>query len=106
MGFFDHMKPADINAGVEECRETPDARLIDVRTPEEFASGYISGAMNVPLQQIASIVREVPDKDTPLFLYCRSGARSQQAAVALERMGYANARNIGGIGDWRGPIER
>lgn len=106
MGFFDHLKPADINAGVEEFRETPGGRLIDVRTPDEFAGGRVPGATNVPLQQIASIAKEVPDKATPLFVYCLSGGRSQQAVSALKRMGYTDARNIGGIGNWRGPIEK
>lgn len=106
MGFFDHLKPVDINAGVEEFHATPGAQLIDVRTPAEFAGGRISGATNVPLQQIASIANEVPDKATPLFVYCMSGARSQQAVGALKQMGYTDARNIGGIGSWRGDVER
>ena len=55
--------------------------------------------MNVPLQQIGAIASEVPDKSTPLFVYCMSGARSKQ-------MGYTDARNISGIGSWRGDVER
>lgn len=46
------------------------------------------------------------DKSTPLFVYCMSGARSQQAVGALKQMGYTDARNIGGIGSWRGDVER
>ena len=95
MGLMDFLKPADINAGVEEFRATPGARLIDVRTPGD-----------VPLQQIGAIASEVPDKSTPLFVYCMSGARSQQAVGALKQMGYTDARNIGGIGSWRGDVER
>ncbi len=82
MGLMDFLKPADINAGVEEFRATPGARLVDVRTPGEYAGGHIPGAVNVPLQQISAIASEVPDKSTPLFVYCMSGARSQQAASA------------------------
>lgn len=52
MGLMDFLKPADINAGVEEFRATPGARLIDVRTAGEYAGGHIPGAVNVPLQQI------------------------------------------------------
>ena len=101
MGLMDFLKPADINAGVEEFRATPGARLVDVRTPGEYAGGHIPGAVNVPLQQIGAIASEVPDKSTPLFVYCMSGARSQQAVGALKQMGYTDARNIGGIGSWR-----
>ena len=102
MGLMDFLKPADINAGVEEFRATPGARLIDVRTPGEYAGGHIPGAANVPLQQISAIASEVPDKRTPLFVYCMSGARSQQAVGALKQMGYTDAR----IGSWRGDVER
>ena len=55
MGLMDFLKPADINAGVEEFRATPGARLIDVRTAGEYAGGHIPGAVNVPLQQIGAI---------------------------------------------------
>ena len=106
MGLFDSLKPADINAGVQEFRETPGAKLIDVRTPAEFAGGHIPGAVNVPLQQLGQIASVAPDAATPLFTYCQSGARSAQATAALKRAGYADVRNIGGIGNWRGEVER
>ena len=60
---MDFLKPADINAGVEEFRATPGARLVDVRTPGEYAGGHIPGAANVPLQQISAIasdLRQIP----------------------------------------------
>lgn len=106
MGLLDFLKPTNINTGVEEFRATPNARLIDVRTPGEYAGGHIPSAVNVPLQQISAITSKVPDKSTPLFVYCMSGARSQQAISALKQMGYTNARNIGGISSWRGDVER
>lgn len=106
MGLFDSFKPADINAGVQEFRETPGARLIDVRTPAEFAEGHIPGAANVPLQQLGSITAVAPEASTPLFVYCLSGGRSSQAVAALKRAGYTDVRNIGGINAWRGEVER
>lgn len=106
MGLMDFLKPADINAGVEEFRATPGARLVDVRTPGEYAGGHIPGAVNVPLQQIGSIAAAVPEAATPLFVYCLSGGRSAQAAAALKRAGYGDVRNIGGIGNWNGEVER
>lgn len=78
----------------------------DVRTPGEYAGGHIPGAVNVPLQQIGAIVSGMPDKGTPLFVHCMSGARSQQAVGALKQMGCTDARNIGGIGSRRGEVER
>lgn len=48
----------------------------------------------------------VRDKTAPLFVYCHSGARSGQAVRLLQRMGYTNVRNIGGIMAYSGPVER
>ena len=50
--------------------------LIDVRTPEEYASGHLQGALLLPVDRIAQeIAARVPDKHTPIRLYCRSGRR-------------------------------
>lgn len=106
MGLFGFGGSADINQGVEQFRATPGAVLVDVRTPDEFAGGHIPGAVNVPLQQIGAAGAAVPQKVTPLFVYCLSGARSAQATAALKRMGYDDVRNIGGIGRWHGEVER
>ena len=106
MGLLDSLRPADINAGVAAFRETPGAKLIDVRTPAEFADGHIPGAVNVPLQQIGHIAAVAPDRFAPLFAYCLSGARSAQAVAALKRAGYADVRNIGGMGSWRGEVAK
>jgi len=73
--------------------------LLDVRTPEEFASGHIAGAVNIPLDTLESRMSEVP-KDQPVVVYCRSGNRSAQAADLLEEAGYSNIRDLGGITAW------
>ena len=101
-GFF---KRADINAGVEQYRSTSGAVLLDVRTAEEYAGGHIPGSGNVPLGKLEG-VDQIAKKDTPLFVYCYSGARSASAAAELEGNGYESVRNIGGIAGWRGPVEK
>lgn len=106
MGFFDFLRGPDIDAGVEQCRQTPGALLLDVRTEGEYAEGHIPGAKNLPLQSLEDIAAVAPAKDTPLFLYCRSGARSCQAASQLQGMGYTHVTNIGGIMNYRGKVER
>ena len=73
--------------------------LIDVRTPEEFASGHIADAVNIPVDQLASRLSEVP-QDKPVVLYCRSGNRSGQAAQILDRAGYTQIYDLGGIVTW------
>lgn len=105
MGFFDLFKHTDINQGVAQFQQTPNAMLVDVRTPEEYREGHIPGSINVPLQQIEDIDLEVSDMSTPLYIYCRSGARSSQATAVLQEMGYEEVHNIGGILDYKGKVE-
>lgn len=73
--------------------------LIDVRTPEEFASGHIPGAVNISVDELAQRLNEIP-QDKPVVLYCRSGNRSNQAAQILERAGYTQIYDLGGIITW------
>ena len=105
MGFFDLFKHTDINQGVAQFQQASNAVLVDVRTPEEYREGHIPGSINVPLQQIEDIDLEVSDMSTPLFVYCRSGARSRQATAMLQEMGYEEVHNIGGILDYKGKVE-
>ena len=105
MGFFDLFKHTDINQGVAQFQQTSNAMLVDVRTPEEYRDGHIHGSINVPLQQIEDIDLEVSDMSTPLFIYCRSGARSRQATAMLQEMGYEEVHNIGGILNYKGKVE-
>ena len=91
----------DVNAGMVEFQNTTNAVLLDVREDDEFRSGYIPGALNIPLSRIDTIT--IP-KDKPLYVYCLRGARSKRAVNALKRMGYANVRSIGGIATYTGRI--
>lgn len=106
MGLSDLFKRPDVNQGVSEYHRVPGAVLVDVRTPQEYRAGHIPGSRNVPLQDIGGAAARLGPRDTPLFLYCLSGARSAQAAGALRRMGYTNITNIGGIAAWKGSVER
>ena len=80
--------------------------MLDVRTPQEYREGRIPGSRNIPLQTIESVSLVVQDKDVPLFVYCYSGARSRQAVSVLQRMGYTNVTNIGGIAAYSGKVEQ
>ena len=72
--------------------------VIDVRTPEEFKEGHIEESSNVEWQTISSIIDEVK-KDQKIYLYCRSGRRSQKATDILIDLGYGDVTNLGGIKD-------
>jgi len=75
--------------------------IVDVRTPEEFLSGHIPGAINVPNEGILDeMPEELPDKNAEILLYCRSGRRSKEAAHKLAAMGYTAVYDFGGIIDW------
>jgi len=106
VGFFDIFKQPDINQGVKEYHKAPGAVLLDVRTPQEYREGHIPGSKNVPLQTIDKVSAIVENKDTALFVYCYSGARSRQATAMLQRLGYSNVTNIGGIAAYSGKVER
>ena len=106
MGFFDFFKQPDVNRGVKEFQRTSGAVLLDVRTPEEYRSGHIPGSKNISLQTIDRVGSVAENKDTALYVYCQSGARSRQAAGVLKQMGYTNVNNIGGIAAYAGKVER
>lgn len=103
-------------AGQVSAAEVPallsrDALVIDVRSPSEFASGSLPGAVNLPLDQIdARISSLAPDKNRPLLLHCLSGARSGMAKKRLQSLGYSSVHNLGSysrasslLGDRRQP---
>lgn len=106
MGFLDFLKQPDINQGVMDCRKVSGAVLLDVRTPQEYRGGHIPGSRNVPLQSIEGVAAVAEKKDTALYVYCQSGARSRQATAKLRRMGYTNVTDIGGIAAYSGEVER
>lgn len=76
-------------------------QLIDVRSPEEYAVGHASGAINVPLDQIANGNFTEISKSTPVYLYCKSGNRASEAKIILENAGYEQVINLGGLVDWQ-----
>jgi phage shock protein E len=76
------------------------ARLLDVRTPGEFAAGHLDGALNIPVQELGSSLKRVGSKDKPVVVYCASGARSAMAARMLKASGWATVRNLGAMSRW------
>lgn len=77
--------------------------LVDVRTDGEFAAGHLKGAKQIDIngsnfnEQVAKL-----DKDVPVYVYCRSGARSGRAAKMMKGMGFKEVYNLeGGILAWQ-----
>jgi molybdopterin/thiamine biosynthesis adenylyltransferase/rhodanese-related sulfurtransferase len=70
-------------------------RLVDVREGWEWQAGHVAGATHLPLAELpARMATELPDRDEPLVLYCRSGARSGRAALFLAAQGYRQVTNV------------
>lgn len=75
--------------------------ILDVRTEEEFATGYIEGAVLIPDFEISERAEaELPDKNMQILVYCRSGSRSKAAAETLASLGYTNVKEFGGLETW------
>jgi rhodanese-related sulfurtransferase len=78
-----------------------DIVVLDVRTIDEYNEKHIEGAVLIPNTSIAEKAETViPDKDTTILVYCRSGNRSASASAELVSMGYTNVYDFGGIIDW------
>jgi len=75
------------------------AKIIDVRTPEEFSDGHYPEARNIPVAEIQARISEIGPKDAPVVLYCASGARSALAAKLLAAAGFSDVLNAGGLED-------
>ena len=94
----------DTYAGLSAAIEGgEDIRLYDVRTPEEFATGHIPTARNIPHDKIAT---KLPfwEKNRVIVVYCASGGRSHMAYKALTDKGFAYVTDFGGIANWEGNL--
>jgi rhodanese-related sulfurtransferase len=101
------MKPRDLS---DLLASDPTARLLDVRTPAEFENGHISGAYNVPLDQLHEHAEEVRAARGPVVLICQSGQRAQRAELLLRTAGMPAMQVLdGGMIAWRSaglPVRR
>ena len=75
------------------------ARIIDVRTAAEFKDGSYPGAINIPLAILPAKMHELEPRDTPIVVFCASGARSARAARILMHAGFTDVINAGGLDD-------
>lgn len=103
MGLLDFFKGTpSLEEGLEKMKEVPNAVLLDVRSEQEYKDGHLEGSINMPINKIAGIDIS---KDTPLFVYCLSGARAGRAVAFLQKIGY-DAVNLGGISNYKGTLVR
>ena len=88
--------------------EQPDAVILDVREQDEYDAGHIPGAVLLTVGTIneETAASVIPEKDTVVLVYCRSGNRSKTASQALADLGYTQIYEFGGIKDWPYEVER
>lgn len=77
--------------------------LLDVRHPDEYRDGHIAGALNIPVEQLASRVGVLgAPRDREIVVYCASGKRAARAQQALQSLGYQHVRLLdGSVNAWR-----
>lgn len=92
------LRPADV---VRLRAEHPDVRVIDVRTPAEFAARHIPGSYNVPLPDLVEHRAEIRATSGPVVLVCQSGRRAEQAETKLAEVGLSGVHVLdGGLQAW------
>lgn len=86
----------------KKMMDTQEVVILDVREQDEYDGGHIPGAVLLPVGTIDedAAAAVIPEKDTTVLVYCRSGNRSKTASAALAELGYANVYEFGGIKTW------
>ena len=97
------------NEWARALSEQTEAVVLDVRTEEEFESGYIPNAINIDWRMGPGFIDQINtlDKKKHYYVYCRSGVRSEQAVQYMRDLGFNNTFNLlGGILNWEGKVVR
>ena len=91
---------------MEILANDPNAKLLDCRFPKDYELRHIPNAIHYPLEAaVADNFEKIPDKNAPLITYCGDGNRGRLTAKTLAEKGYTNVYTMGGIIDWKGPVE-
>lgn len=92
----------------ERLAADDNALILDVRTEDEWNEGYIPGAVNIDIYKGQGFIYEVDqlDKSRNIYVYCKAGARSQQACAVMAQLGFAATFNLlGGFSQWQGEVK-
>ena len=86
----------------KEMMDTQEVLILDVREQDEYDSGHIPDAILLPVDTIdeETAAAVIPEKDSTVLVYCRSGNRSKTASSTLAELGYTNIYEFGGINTW------
>jgi phage shock protein E len=90
----------ELQGGEARALVAAGARLLDVRSPEEFEGGHLPGALNIPVQELDRRLGEVGPAEHDVVVYCRSGHRSSRATEILREHGFTRVHNLGPMTAW------
>ncbi|MBK9982278.1 MAG: rhodanese-like domain-containing protein [Saprospiraceae bacterium] len=93
------LAPSDFS---EKIKQTPEAPIVDVRTPEEYAEGHIANAKNINWNgtDFEAQINQL-DKSKPVYVYCQKGVRSAEAATKMRSIGFKDVYELkGGLSNW------
>ena len=96
--------PGVVSGAVARTVAAAGAVILDVRTPAEFQAGHAKGAINIPFDQIAARAGELPARDKPVVVYCRTGHRSGIAAGELQKLGFKAVYDFQTFTSWPGEV--
>lgn len=98
--MFFHRKRFDMTPEEAQKRlQQEDIYLLDVRSKEEYEEGHLPQAHLIPVQTLSMHLEQLP-KHQPIFLYCHSGQRANHAKTILQKAGFQEVYNIGGVIQW------
>jgi rhodanese-related sulfurtransferase len=100
------VKPGRVDGATAKALAAGGARVVDVRTPQEFASGHVPGAINIPYEEIGKRASEIGPPSTPVVIYCRTGRRSAIAVEALQKAGFSRLYDLQSVTAWPGALAK
>ena len=94
------VNPGVIDGATARKLAAAGVKVVDVRTPAEFAGGHVPGAINIPHDEMAARHTEVGPPSTPVILYCRTGRRTAIAAKVLRENGFSTIFDLQSYDRW------
>jgi phage shock protein E len=99
-GYLVFGRGREIQGGEARKLVAAGARLLDVRSAEEFGRGHLPGALNIPVQELDRRLSELSPAERDVVVYCRSGRRSASAAQVLRAHGFTKVHDLGPMTAW------
>jgi rhodanese-related sulfurtransferase len=96
--------PGPVSGATAKSLVASGARVVDVRSAGEFASGHVPGAINIPYDELPGRASEIGPPSTPVVVYCASGSRSGVAARKLGKAGYTKVYDMQTATAWPGKL--